>query len=103
MVIGLNRNGFETSLIHGAGTRRTTERVPPTRVRARQPVEKLRQVTISVAKNCEMPMIGHEAVRENADGNARLGLANQILERCVVPVRVEQPGALCAAVHSMKN
>src|SRR6516164_6532210 len=67
MLISLNWERFESSLIEVACARRVSMGVPTLRVRDRQPAHELRYLAISagIGPDHQMPVIGHQAITED--------------------------------------
>jgi hypothetical protein len=103
VMISLHGVGFEAPLVHRTGSGTVAKGVPPTRMRTCEPVQKSRYVTVAEAAKDEMPMVWHEAVRKEEQGDPRFGFDEQVFERCVIVCGVEQPGAFCPAVHGMEH
>ena len=74
MGIRLNQKRFEAPLIQMPAARRVPMRMPALGVRQRQPGHEPRQVAISERPQNEMPVIGHEAIREQPHRDALLRL-----------------------------
>jgi len=103
VAIRLHGDGFESPLIHCSSARAAAECVPTACMCACQPVQELRQVTVIVSEHHKMPMIRHQAVREQTNRDSRLGFTQQILERRVVRVGVEQASAFRTAIQRVKD
>ena len=58
-------------------------------MRVRQPPEKVRQLAIMLRPDNEVPMIGHNTVRQDADGLPLVRLNHDALERLEIGVLAE--------------
>ena len=94
MIVFLDGERLEAALIQMAGADGAVVRVPTHGVRVRQPAKKVGQVAIALGPEDEVPVIGHEAVAENADRELGVGFIDNAQERLVVAVLLEerQPG-----------
>src|SRR5688572_1088301 len=90
MLVVLNRKCLEATLIQMAGARRVIMGMPTHGVRVCQPAEKIGQLMVGLRSQYEMPMIGHHAIREDADWDALVGFLENTLEGFIVGVFLEQ-------------
>ncbi len=84
MVVSLDREALETAPIQMSGADRPVCDPPAHRVRLRQPTEESRHLVVSLRPDDEMPMIGQDAKREDADRVASVSLDHDTLERVEV-------------------
>ena len=65
---------------------------PAHRVRVRQPSEELGELSICLGPDDKVPMVGQDAVRQNADRVSRVRFDDDALERLEVGVFAEECG-----------
>lgn len=94
--VGLDGEGFEASLIEVAGARGVVMRVPALGVGVGQPLHEVTELAVGLRPQGQVPVVGHEAPGEDADGDALVGLGQNAFEGGVVLVFVEK-GALADA------
>ncbi len=68
MIVFLDGERFEAALIHMTRSRTPVVRVPTLGMGVRQPTEEIRDRVILLRPEHKMPMIGHEAIRQESDG-----------------------------------
>jgi hypothetical protein len=75
--------------------------VPPLGVGEGQPTQEPRQVAVASRPDDEVPVVGHEAVRQEADRVALAGLGEDPLEGFVVAVVLEERQAAVGPVEGV--
>ena len=65
MLVLFDRKRLETPLIERTGPRRAMRRVPPLRVRHREPTHELRKLAIASRPKHQVPMVRHHAPGQN--------------------------------------
>jgi hypothetical protein len=103
VVVGLDGEGFETTLVNVARTRGVIVSVPAHAMRVRQPAAERRQFASALGPQDEMPVIGHEGVRQDPHGQEIQGVADDALKGGVIRRLLEQRQAGHRAVEHMVN
>jgi hypothetical protein len=80
VIVRLNGKGLESALVQVAAAHASAMRVPSLRVRHREPCHERRQAAILLRGKDQVPVRWHNAIREQADGNAGLGLGQNAPE-----------------------
>jgi len=83
VLTSLDWKGLESSLIEVAGADSFVCRVPAHGVRVRQPAEKVRHFAFTPGLEDEVPMIPHDAIRQNPRRMFFKGLVDDA-EECLV-------------------
>lgn len=99
--VGLDGEGFEPALVEVAGARRLVVGVVALGVEVGDAAEELRQLAVGGRVEGHVPVVGHEAVVEEAGGVAFERLEKDALEGGVVGVLVEEGAAADAAVEGV--
>ncbi len=103
MIVFLDRKRLETALVQRARARRAMRGAPTLRVRDRQPPHEFRQVAVAARPKHEMPMIGHNAPRQNPHRQPALGLSNHFLERLEITLFPKNPHPpRCSVQHVVR-
>src|SRR4051812_48656750 len=89
-MIGLDGKTLEASLVQRPGAGGTVGSVPTLRVGDGQQAEELAQLAILPRPEDLMPMIRHEAVRQQPRGETRVDISERALEGGVVAVVLEE-------------
>jgi hypothetical protein len=77
--------------------------LPATSVGGGYPVHELRQVSIGMRGNHQMPVVRHKAVREKCDLSLSKSFMKYFLKRQIVAIAGEDRRALGRAIHDMKE
>jgi hypothetical protein len=93
MFVALDGEALETSLIKVPMSNGPVRNSPAHRVCVSQPAEVIRHLSIFLGPNCELPVVRHHAVREDADRVSLVSLNHHLLERLEV-------GVFAKEVHS---
>jgi hypothetical protein len=89
MLVRLDRERLEPSLIQVTGASRAVVGVPPLGVGHGEPAQELREVALLARPAQEMEMVGHHAGGQQPGIRARDGLSENSLERGLVLVGLE--------------
>ncbi len=99
MVVALDREALESPLIQ-MPVSYGPMRDPPTHgVRVRQPTEEVRDLTVGLRPDDEVPVVGQDAVRQDANRMSLMRLDHDALKRLEVGILVRR-GASCRPIDS---
>ncbi len=101
MVVLLHGEGLEAALVEVAAADVVIVGVPALGVRQGQPAEEARQLPGLLRPQDEVPVVGHQAVGQQAGGGVGLGFFQDALEGPVVLVLEEEGAAAVAAVEGV--
>jgi hypothetical protein len=90
MVVFLDRERLEATLVEWPGASTVVVGVPTHGMRQRQPVQKVGQFTVLARPEDEVKMVGHQAVGQDSEGQLVFGLAEYPFKGGVVAVFVEE-------------
>jgi hypothetical protein len=90
VVVLLDGERLEPPLVQVAGPGRVVVGVPPHGMRVRQPPEKVRHVPVGNRPEDEVPVVGHQTVREDSDRMKGPGLVHDPEEGVVIRVLLEE-------------
>ena len=86
----LNWEALESSLIERTMPHGPMRDPPAHRVRVRQPSEEVGELSVCLGPDDKVPMVGQDAVRQNADRMSRVRFDDDALERLEVGVFAER-------------
>ncbi len=84
MVITLYREALESSLIKRSVTHNTMRNAPSHCMRVREPPKKVRHLNVLLRPDDDVPMIGQDAIRQDADCLPLMCLDHDALKRLKV-------------------
>ena len=86
MLVTLNREALEASLIEMPVSHGPVRHAPAHSVRVRQPPEKVRQLTVMLRPDTKVPMVRQYTLRQDADGLPLVCLNHDALVRLEIDV-----------------
>jgi hypothetical protein len=101
MLVLLYRERLETALVHMSGAGRSAMGMPALGVCQRYPRHETRKIPIARWPKHEMPVIGHEAVREYSHCPSRVRFPYHPLERREIAWLLEYRPARIGAIEDM--
>ncbi len=101
MFILLDRETFESALIQMAVPDGRVRVFPTLGVRQRQPLHERGQLAVLLRPEDQVPMIGHNAPVENADGHSAMRKEQHTFEREEIIVFFEQPQAAVGSIQDV--
>ena len=103
MVVALDREALESSLIQVSVPDRPVCDAPAHGVRLRQPPKKVGHLTLLGRPDDEVPVVGEHTVRQNADGLPLVSLDHDALERFIIGFLAEQRHLAGGSVEDVIN
>ena len=103
VMVSLDGNVFEATLVHCALARRARVHPPPSRVGRLQPLHRARQRSLGWRRDDEMPMVRHEAVRKKRNAEFFDGDGKERFERVVITCRFEKQAFSRPAVDNVED
>jgi len=101
MIVLLNRESFEATLVQRSGAAAVVVGVPTHGMCQGQPMQEVRQVTVLVGPEDQMEMVGHEAEGQQTHGQLVLGLAQHAFKGGIVAIFMKNRGASHGAVEDV--
>lgn len=101
VMIRFNWKRLETILVNVSSPGGVPIRMPASSVGHGKPPKEVRKLVILCWPDEGVPVIGHDAVRAQADIQPRHGLSEHLLERMVVGLSVKDSGACVRAVEDV--
>jgi len=103
VVVLLDGESPEAALIQMPATGRMVMRLPALPVRVRQPAQEGSHLVVRFWPQHKMPVIGHQAERQQSDGVLDQGFAEDALEGLVVALLVEEHLSADTPVEGVLN
>jgi hypothetical protein len=101
MLVLLDGKTFESSLIERAGSGRVMVRVPALSMGHGEQAHEFAQFPVLARPEHEMPVVGHQTVTDDSDGQLLVGSLDDLLHRYVIRVVVEQTAASDGSVQNV--
>ena len=99
----LHREGLEAALVEMARPDGAVVRVPPLRVSQRQPSHEFGQIAVASRPQHQVPMIRHQAIRQNSYLHAVQSFFQHTLESRVVFQLLKNRRASIRAIENVKH
>ena len=107
MAVRFDRERFVAALLEVTVSHRTRAGVITLRVRQGKALQKSRPVAVTARRQHQVPMVGHPAVSQNAQGHERESLPQDTEKILILRVALEQPRTkirpLQSVVHHLAN